>query len=169
MGPCDSVQKEGRLFVCLFVFSKNTSCICLAHAGSVVTPCQRDLTLKVIYPWNNSGFWCLCWILTFLSEKQNCCGRQYTPACVFICSGECITAQTACIRLASADFIRWCSPIPLTSHPERATSATQVCCGKLPSVNLQCEKCCCAGKRGGKARFFKKPKTITFQLPHGFE
>lgn len=99
-------KRRGRLFFCLFVFSKNTSCICLAHAGFVVTPCQRDLTLQIIYPWNNSGFCCLCWIITFLSEKQNCCGQQYTPACVFICSGECITAQTACIRLASADFIR---------------------------------------------------------------
>lgn len=126
----------GKAF--LFVFSKNASGICFARLGSVVTPCQRDLKLQIVYLWNNSVFWCLRRIITLLNENKTVAvGRIHLP--VYLSTvGNVSQLRQHAFTLPLLTLSGSAAPTAHFSPGESYISYTSLL-PKLHSVNLQCE------------------------------
>lgn len=159
---------EGRHF-CLFVFSKNTSCICLACPGSLVTPCQRDLTLQIVYFWTNTEFWCLCRNTTLPSENKTVAvNRRHLPV-YLSAAGSASQLRQHAFTLFLLTLSGSAAPTAHFSPGESHISYPSLL-PKLPSVNLQCENVAVlANKAASLALKKQKNKEITFQLPHSFK
>lgn len=169
-----SFWREKLLFffflLCLFVFSKNTTRICSAHPSSMAMSSQRKLTLEVIFSWNSSGFRYLCWIITSLREKQNCCGLQYMPAHIFTSNGECMIAQTTCIRPTLSHFIEDYSPYFSFLLTQRKSPRLHKFVVKVNFVNLGSESVAVLAKERATLAWLKKtPQKKPFSLPCSFE
>lgn len=125
------------IFVCWY-FPKNASCIPLACPGSVVTPYQRDLTLPIVYLWNNSEFWYLCRITTLLSENKTVVVDRIHLPVYLSAAGNVSQLRQHAFTLLLLTLSGSAAPTAHFSPGESHISYTSLL-PKLASVNLQCE------------------------------